>query len=69
MGSKCLSQFCTLWNNEYMLSLSERLPRKPDCHLIARPQVGEVVLINYHVVIGRWVKFSELIVVEEGSQT
>ena len=36
----------SFWNNEYMLSLSERVPRKPDCHLIACPQVGEVVLIK-----------------------
>ena len=47
MGSKCLSQFWTLWNNE-------RVPRKPDCHLIARPQVGEVVLIKDKLPCGHW---------------
>ena len=53
-GQKCLSQFWTLWNNEYMLSLKERVPRKPDCHLIARPQVGEVVLIKDKPPCGHW---------------
>ena len=70
-GQKCLSQFWTLWNNEYMLSLRERVPRKPDRHLIARPQVGEVVLIKDKLSRGRWKvgKISELIVAEEGFQT
>ena len=53
-GQKCLSQFWTLWNNENMLSLSERVPRKPDCHLIACPQVGEVVLIKDKLPCGHW---------------
>ena len=51
-----------------MLSLSERVPRKPDCHLIACPQVGEVVLIKDKLPCSHWKigKISELIVVEEG---
>ena len=50
-----------------MLSLSERVPRKPDCHLIACPQVGEVVLIKDKLPCDHWKmgKISELIVVEE----
>ena len=67
-SQKCWSQFWTLWNNEYMLSLRERVPRKPDRHLIARPQVGEVQ-IKDKLSHGRWKvhgKISELIVAEEG---
>ena len=67
-GQKCLSQFWTLWNNEYMLSLSERVPRKPDCHLIARPPSWRSCIDKGQTTMwfGRWAKFSELIVVEEG---
>ena len=53
-GQKCLRQFSILWNNGYMLSLNERVPRKSGCHLIARPQVGEVILIKDKVPCGHW---------------
>ena len=50
-GQKCLSQYWTLWNNEYMLSWDTR---KPDSHLIACSQVREVVLINDKLPCGHW---------------
>ena len=63
-GQKRLGQFWTLWNNEYMLNLRERVQRKPHHHLITHPQVGEVVLIKDKLPSGRWKvgKISELIV-------
>ena len=52
-GQKRLSQFWGIWKNEYMLSLRERVQRKPHRQLIAHPQVREVVLIKDNLPHGR----------------
>ena len=53
-GQKRLSQFWSIWKNEYMLSLRERVKRKLLHQMTAVPRVGGVVLIKDNLPRGRW---------------
>ena len=66
-GQKRLSQFWSIWKNEYMLSLRERVKRKLHHQMTAVPRVGEIVLIKDNLPRGRWKvgKISELIMVRD----
>lgn len=52
-GQRRLNQFWSLWKNDYLLSLRERV-QKPGQQINRSPQIGEVVLIKDNLPRSRW---------------